>query len=66
MNIIFYLIGSFFTFLGIIIYNFFDESGGGSGTLVLNNEILIEYGILALIAGLAFFVTDYLFKRMNG
>jgi hypothetical protein len=59
MNIIYYAVGSFVTFIGIIIYRFF----AGSGVVVLNNTTIIEYGITALIAGVSFFVADYLMSK---
>ena len=61
MNIIFYLVGSFITFIGVVVYRFFQNNG----VFVLNQASLFETTIIALIAGAAFFVADYLMSRKN-
>jgi hypothetical protein len=59
MNIIFYLVGSFITFIGIIVYRFFLNNG----SFVLNQNSVTDLAVLSLISGFAFFVTDYLMAK---
>lgn len=61
MNIIFYLVGSFITFIGVIVYRFFQNNG----VFVLNQDSLFETTIISLISGGAFFLADYLMSRKN-
>lgn len=59
MNILYYLVGSVSTFLGILIYKFFSQNG----SLLLNSDIVIDNAIIAGVAGVAFFATDYLMSK---
>jgi hypothetical protein len=61
MNIAYYFIGSLFTFVGIVIYSFFTPPAG----IILNNELVIKYGIISLIAGLCFFLTDWVMQKAS-
>jgi hypothetical protein len=60
MNFIYYLIGSFFTFIGIIIYKFFID-----GAVVIDTNFITNFGLIALIAGAAFFLADWLMQKVG-
>ncbi len=62
MNIFYYFLGGIVFIMFKILYDIFlNNSRGG---LVLNWSELLQYGILGLLAALAFFIADYsLFKK---
>ncbi len=59
MNIFYYLVGAFITFIGVITFRIIE----GSGIYELNPNNLIENGIISLIAGISFFMADYFMKK---
>lgn len=59
MNFLFYVGGAVLTFLGIIVYRFFQNSG----VLTLTQASVFDVAITAGIAGIAFFITDYIGKK---
>lgn len=62
MNIFYYLLGGIVFIIFKILYDIFLNSGRGG--LVLNWTELLGYGVLGLLAALAFFIADYsLFKK---
>jgi len=61
MNILFYVIGSFITFLGIVTYKFISNNA----SLTLNQANVLDMAITAAIAGVAFFITDYISKKKS-
>lgn len=58
MNVIYYLLGGFLTLIGIITYRFFQN-----GSYVINQSNLVDLLATAIIAGIAFFVADYLMSK---
>jgi hypothetical protein len=61
MNIIYYVLGAVFTFIGQIIYGYF--ANGGNYTL--NQPIVISLFIISTIAGISFFLADYIMHKVS-
>lgn len=59
MNLIYYIVGAFTTFIGIIVYRLISNNG----IYTLSQASLVDVGIISLVAGGAFFVADYLMSK---
>jgi hypothetical protein len=59
MNLIYYIVGAFTTFIGIIIYRLVSNNG----VYTLSQASLMDVGIISLVAGVAFFAADWLMSK---
>jgi len=60
MNIIYYLLGSFLYAIFTVLFNVYN-----SGSFTLNQPTLIDLAIRSVLAGVAFYIADYLLRRKN-
>lgn len=60
MNFVYYLVGAFFTLIGIIVYKYIIN-----GAVTINTPFITEFGLISLIAGLAFFLADWLLQKVG-
>ena len=60
MNFVYYLVGAFFTLIGIIIYKYI-----ANGAVTISTPFITEFGLIALIAGLSFFLADWILQKVG-
>lgn len=61
MNVIYYVLGSIFTFVGQVVYNYFRNGG----LVVLDSNTVTQLFVVSAIAGVSFFLADYLMSRVS-
>jgi hypothetical protein len=61
MNIIYYVLGAAFTFIGQVIYRYF----AGGSVLVLDQAAVFQLLIISSIAGISFFIADYIMHKVS-
>jgi hypothetical protein len=61
MNIVYYVLGSVFTFVGQVVYAYFRNNG----VVTLNQASVVQFFLIAAIAGVSFFLADYLMSRVS-
>jgi frataxin-like iron-binding protein CyaY len=61
MNVIYYVLGAIFTFVGQVVYSYFRNGG----QVVLNSQSVTQLFIVSAIAGISFFLADYLMSRVS-